>query len=105
MSEQPSAYDEVGSRTRQAWLRTGLGAVAVSLLLLRGLALGGAQPWVMAVCLVPGAAFVGLTAVRMRRIQHGHSPSLRTSTAGLVLLAVCAVALAAAASVPGGLAG
>ena len=100
MSASPAPYDEVGSRTRQAWLRTGLGASAVSILVLRGMVLGGAHPWVMASCLVPGAGFVALTVLRMQRIQHGQSPGLTVSTTALALAAVCGIAVAAAASVP-----
>jgi phosphatidylglycerophosphate synthase len=95
-------YDEIGSRTRQAWLRTGLGAAAVSLLLLRGLVIGGTQGWVMAVCLVPGVTFVTFTVIRMRGIEHGRSAPLPTSGVALTLVAVCGIALAAVVSLPGG---
>jgi hypothetical protein len=102
MIEPASPYDEIGSRTRQSWLRTGLGAVAVSLLVLRGLALGDARPWVMAVSVLPGAAFVALTVMRMRRLQHGKSPGLPAVTTILAFAIVCGIAVAAAASVAGG---
>ena len=55
-------------RTRQSWLRTGLGLVAVTLLLVRGLIVDDAPRWLALVAVVPGATAVALSVVRGRAL-------------------------------------
>lgn len=100
MIESTAPYDEIGSRTRQAWLRTSMGATAVCLFLLRGLALSGAPGWVMAAALLPEVALVTVTVIRMRTIQHGPSAAAPVSLVMLTVVAVCGIAAAAAVPVP-----
>lgn len=96
-------YDEIGSRTRQAWLRTSLGAMAVTLLVLRGLALLDASTWVMLVCLAPAAVVVSLAIRRSVRLQHGESEPMGRRMAVGFVGSVAALSLLAGAGAVAGL--
>jgi hypothetical protein len=103
VSAPGAGYDEIGSRTRQAWLRTSLGAMAVTLLVLRGLVLAGAATWVMVACLAPAIVVVTLAVLRSVRLQHGESTAMRgRMTVGLTA-SVGALALLAGAGAAAGL--
>ncbi len=101
MSGPQTAYDEVGSRTRQSWLRTNLGVLAVTLLSMRSLLLADAPPWSIVACLVPAAAFTVVAVVRTARVKHAESEQATMATgygvvaaiAGLVLIAIMSVLL------------
>jgi len=70
-----SHYDEPGSRTRLAWLRTWLAALAVAALMLRALIISDAG-WLPLACV--GACLLALAAVglvRSRRLFPRTSPS------------------------------
>lgn len=96
-------YDEIGSRTRQAWLRTSLGAMAVTLLVLRGLALLDATAWAMVACLIPVAVVVTLAIRRSVRLQHGESePMSRRMALGMVV-SVAALSVLAGVGAAAGL--
>jgi len=105
MSAPPPAYDEVGSRTRHAWLRTNLGVLAVALLSMRSLLLADAPTWAIVACLVPAAAFTGIAVVRTMRVNHAESEHATAvtgyvvvaSVAGLVAIAVMSVLLGVSA--------
>lgn len=90
-------YDEPGSRTRQAWLRTWLATLAVSALMLRGLAVTGAG-WLPAVVVLAGlVALGGIAMSRSARLGPRHSPApsrrLLPGAAGVVIaLAILAAA-------------
>ena len=96
-------YDEIGSRTRQAWLRTTLGAMAVTLLVLRGLALLDAAAWVMLACLVPVSIVVALAIRRSVRLQHGESEPMGGRMALGIVLSVAALSVLAGAGAVAGL--
>jgi hypothetical protein len=90
-------YDEPGSRTRQAWLRSALGMVAVAILIERGLAARG-MPLVLGLAaLVPAAAFV-LVAVR-RTLELGPGESTGPSRRIVLLTAITVIGLAGTAAV------
>ncbi len=101
MSTAPPAYDEVGSRTRQAWLRTSLGVLAVALLSMRSLLLADAPTWTIVACLVPAAAFIVIAVVRTMRVNHAESEhataamgyAVVAAIAGLVVMAMMSVLL------------
>jgi len=91
-----SAYDEVGSRTRQAWLRTGLGSMAVTLLVERGLLIVETPAWLRVLALVPGALLIVIAVARTLQLRHGESAALPfrlglVILAGLLVLAVIGV--------------
>ncbi len=91
-----SPYDEVGSRTRQAWLRTSLGLVAVTLLVLRSLVVGHAGVASLLLVLVPVTAFVAVAVRRMATLAHRESvPALRAvglaASGSVVVLAIAAM--------------
>jgi hypothetical protein len=88
-----SAYDEPGTRTRQAWLRTSLTALGVALLAERGLVLAGAPRWVMALGLLPAIVVLGVAVIRVTQLREGHSDPART----LVVVAVIAAVMGTAA--------
>jgi len=106
MSTAPPAYDEVGSRTRQAWLRTNLGVLAVALLSMRSLLLADASTWAIVACLVPAAVFTAIAVVRTMRVNHAESEHVTAalgytvvaSIAGLVVIAVMSVLLGSSAA-------
>jgi hypothetical protein len=89
----PRMHDEPGSRTRLAWLRTCLAALAVGALMLRGLILAGAG-WVALSSVVACVlAFIALAMARSVRLGPLHSPS--PSPVLLVAAAMVIVVLAA----------
>ncbi len=97
--------DDAVLRTRQSWLRTGLGLVAVTLLLVRGLIVDDAPRWLALVAVVPGATAVALSVVRGRALAaasqaSGSPPSLdrhfRPYAMTVCLTTVAAVAVALA---------
>jgi len=73
MSTPGVAYDEVGSRTRQAWLRTSMTVIGVSLLALRGLVLAEAQTWALLLALLPAVIVITTAVIRMRKVRHAES--------------------------------
>jgi len=96
-------YDEIGSRTRQAWLRTSLGAVAVTLLVLRGLVLLDAPRSSMVACLAPAVVVVALAIRRSVRLQHGESRPMGRRLAVGVVLSIAALSVVAGAGAAAGL--
>ena len=96
-------YDEIGSRTRQAWLRTSLGAMAVTLLVLRGLVLADAATWIMVASLLPAIAIVGLAIRRSARLQHAESEAIGGRPAVVMAASVIALAVLAGAGAAAGL--
>jgi hypothetical protein len=91
------AYDEVGSRTRQAWLRTGLGSIAVTLLVERGLLIVETPLWLRVLALVPGSVLIVIAVARSLQIGHGESTGLPfrlglVILGGILILAVVGVA-------------
>jgi hypothetical protein len=90
-----SQYDEPGSRTRQAWLRTSLGFVAVTALVVRGMVLQGVPGIVVLVTILPAALFLVVAVARTRILAPTESEALRlpavlvtsAATFGLALLA------------------
>ncbi len=96
-----SPYDEVGSRTRQAWLRTSLGIVALTLLVLRSLVIGGAGLAPLLLSLVPVSVFVAVAVHRMSSLYRLEStPSSRAVglAASGAVVALAVVALGAVAT-------
>lgn len=97
----PIAYDEVGSRTRQAWLRTSMTVIGVTLLALRGLVLAGAQTWALLIALLPAVILLTTAVLRMRQVRHAesvHATSVITfwvfaSAVGLVTVALLSVVI------------
>lgn len=91
------SYDEPGTRTRQSWLRTGLGVAAVSLLVFRGLVLAGFPTALVVASLLPGAVIVAVAVVRSLQLRPLESPAigrrlLVVASGGTVLLAVVGLA-------------
>ncbi len=92
MSERQ--YDEPGSRTRQAWLRSALGMVAVTVLIERGLALRGSPLVLGLAALAPAAAFVTVAVRRSLALGPQHSAGIEpghrrwSPRAAVVLLAI-----------------
>lgn len=95
MAGPAPGYDEPGTRTRQAWLRTSLTALGVALLAERGLALAGAPRWVMVLALVPAAVILGVAVLRVTQLREGHSDPARTRVVAAVLAAILATAVIA----------
>jgi hypothetical protein len=75
-----AVHDDPAGRTRFAWMRTVLGALAVTALVERGLILRSADAWVLGLALLPGVALSAIAYVRMRVIAVGRptAPSRRT---------------------------
>ena len=92
-------YDEPGSRTRQAWLRSALGMVAVTVLVERGLAIGGMPALLGLGALAPAVAFVAMSVGRSAELGPGHSADAGRSTVVVTAVAVIALAVVGAASV------
>jgi hypothetical protein len=94
MTDAAPDYDDIPGRTRQAWLRTNLGVVAVSLLAVRSLVLAGDGGWPVLLVLVPGAVFT-VVAVRrgvdLRDRREEGWPTRATGVAAISLLALAAV--------------
>lgn len=76
MTSPGLGYDEIGSRTRQAWLRTSLGVVAVTLLTLRGLVVADADVLVLILAVLPATAFLSAAVIRSSRLQRGQSDAI-----------------------------
>lgn len=92
-------YDEPGSRTRQAWLRSALGMVAVSVLIERGLAVRG-MPLVLGLAtLIPAAVFVAVAVRRTLLLGPHHSTGPSRQAVALTAGAVVVLAATAAVSV------
>jgi hypothetical protein len=94
-----SQYDEPGSRTRQAWLRTSLGMLVVSVLVLRGMVLQGVPAVVVLVALLPAAVFLAVAVARTRSLGPTESEALRSPAGLLASAAVLGLALIAGVSV------
>lgn len=89
-------YDEPGSRTRQAWLRTALGMVAVAVLIERGLAARG-MPLVLGLgALVPAVVFIAVAAGRS--VALGPHDSAGPGRGAVMLTTAAVVGLAAIAA-------
>ena len=83
-------YDEPGSRTRFAWLRTMLVFLAVDALAVRGLLVRGGPKWLLVLIALGFLAFLVVSSVRVVRLGPWTSPAVPR---GLVLAAAsCAVA-------------
>lgn len=98
MSVPGVGYDEVGSRTRQAWLRTSLNIIGVTLLAERGLMLAGAPEWALFVALLPLIVFLSVAVVRMRQVMHAesvHATSVITVTVFSAVIGVFTVGIIA----------
>lgn len=93
MSVPGAGYDEIGTRTRQAWLRTGLGVVAVTLLAVRGLVVADAGAPLLLAVVVPAVAFLAAAVVRSSRLQHGRSDPMARAVVVTVVLALGLLAL------------
>lgn len=96
-------YDEPGSRTRLAWLRTGLATLAVCALILRGLILRQAS-WVeIGLVIASASALAAFALIRSTQLhpQKSSAPSPRLlggTAAAVVALALLGSALIASAS-------
>jgi hypothetical protein len=93
-------HDDPVGRTRFAWVRTVLGVLAVTALVERGLLMSGVDAWVLAVALLPGAAFSVAAYARMRVVSADASRGagdrvVVPATAALVGLALVGLASAA----------
>jgi hypothetical protein len=84
-------YDEVGSRTRQAWLRTSLNIIGVTLLAERGLMLANAPMWALLVGLLPLVSYLAVAIVRMRQVMHAESIHATSAITVAVFSAVVGV--------------
>lgn len=93
MATTAVAYDEPGTRTRQAWLRTSLTALGVVLLAERGLALAGAPRWLMALGLLPAIVVTAVAVMRVTQLREGHSDPARTRVVVAVIVAVIGTAV------------
>jgi hypothetical protein len=85
-------YDEPGSRTRQAWLRSALGMVAVTALVERGLAVRGSSLVLALAALVPAVVFV--VAAAQRSVELGPHDSAGPRRLAVLMTAVAALGLA-----------
>ncbi len=86
-------YDEVGSRTRQSWLRTSLGVIVATLLVERSLLLAEHSLAVMLLALAPGLVALGVIFVRMRRLRVHESDAMLRAKGLLFALALLCTAL------------
>lgn len=93
MATSAQAYDEPGTRTRQAWLRTSLTALGVTLLAERGLALADAPRWVMALGLLPAVVVVGVAVMRVTQLREGHSDPAHPRVVVAVIAAILGTAV------------
>jgi hypothetical protein len=73
---ESNGYDEPGSRTRFAWLRTSLVFLAVNALALRGLFLRDGPVWLYAVIGLECAAFMVVAGLRIARLGPWASPGV-----------------------------
>jgi hypothetical protein len=94
-------YDEVGSRTRQSWLRTSLVVVAVTLLVMRSFFLAEVPHWIIVVSMLPAIGFLVLSVRRTMTLNHADSVGaahrvavgVAVSVAALIVFAVLGVLL------------
>lgn len=93
MSAPNVAYDEVGSRTRQAWLRTSMTVIGVTLLALRSLLLAGAPTWALLVALLPAVIVLTTAVLRMRQLRHADSVRATNAVALWVVAGVAGVVI------------
>lgn len=97
MTMPDDLYDEPGSRTRLAWLRTGLVVIAVTLLVMRGLYLRGVPGWVVIAAVALAVAFAVLAVRRVARLGPHESPGVTRGTVlGVLGIVVAGVLLAVA---------
>jgi Domain of unknown function (DUF202) len=92
-------YDEPGSRTRQAWLRSALGMSAVAILIERGVAARGMPLALGLVALAPAIVFVAAATRRSVELGPHDSAGPRRSTVLITAVAVIGLAATAAVSV------
>ncbi len=85
-------YDEVGTRTRQAWLRTSLVVIVVTLLAERALIIGNQPWWVLALPLIPSAGLLAIAALRSHRLRRHESDAVPRVM--IILTVSCVVTLA-----------
>jgi hypothetical protein len=90
------AYDEPGTRTRQSWLRTGLGLAAVTLLVFRGVILAGFPAAIVVVSVLPGTVVVAVAVARSLQLRPLASPAIArrmlvVASAATVVLGVMAL--------------
>ena len=78
MTQSVPLYDEPGSRTRFAWLRTALAFLAVSALMVRGLYVRHAPAWSLVVVVALALAMSALALTRAMRLGPRESPSAPT---------------------------
>lgn len=91
MSVPGVGYDEVGSRTRQAWLRTSLNIIGVTLLAERGLMLANAPMWALLLALVPAIGFLVVAVLRSGELRHADSVQATSVVAVSIFSAVVGV--------------
>lgn len=90
--------DDAVARTRQSWLRTSLGLVAVTLLLVRGLIVDDAPRWLALVAVVPGAVAVVVSVLRGRALATAsQEPSTPIAAFRPFAVTVCITTVAAIA--------
>lgn len=99
MSVPGVGYDEVGSRTRQAWLRTSLTIIGVTLLAERGLMLANSPMWALLLALTPLIAFLVVAVVRMRQVMHADSVHATSAITVTVFATVVGVGIVGILSV------
>ena len=80
----PALRDDAVYRTRQAWLRTGLGATAVAALAVRSALLGNRNVPALAIAIVGAALLIGVGVLRGRQSRR----AIDVSRAEAVLVAV-----------------
>ena len=89
-------YDEVGTRTRQAWLRTSLVIVVLALLAVRVLIVGGHPLAVVMLPVLPAAAMLTVAGLRSHRLRNHESEPvprwmIAVTVGGSVALAIIVV--------------
>lgn len=95
MTTPVDPYDEPGSRTRWAWLRTSLVFGAVTLLVMRGLLLRGTPAWVLVLAVALAAAFLLVALRRAAQVGPRESPGVgRGTVMGVLAIVAAGVALA-----------
>lgn len=94
-----SAYDEVGSRTRQAWLRTSLALLGVTALVERGLAVAGAPPMALVLALLPAVIGISAAVHRSATLRYAASGPVGGVTVALAVAGVAGVVLVGLGSV------
>ena len=92
-------YDEPGSRTRQAWLRTALGVAALTLLIERGLVVRGMPLLLGLAAIAPVVLLAALAARRSSELRPHRSAGPSRVEVQLTALAVLGIAVAAAVAI------